>query len=352
MSAVRAMDDGWAILALPSGSRDLGCMEIWEDSLARSRRRREAASMRRSGLTTRRIATVLVTAAVVAPAGGQVAFPEPAAATAARVTSDLLRMGSRGAAVSAAQRALGIPADGVFGKQTRRAVRAFQRSHGLQPDGVIGPVTRQALRLGGAAASAPATGAASPTVALQRALGIPADGEYGPVTRAAVRRFQQSHGLTADGVAGARTLAALGIKSAATLGIQRLSAAESGPAASSGAAAAIAAARAKIGTPYASAGNGPNGFDCSGLTVWTMRAAGVSLPRSSYAQYGVGRAVSRGDIQPGDLVFFNTNGPGASHVGVATSGSTVISATTRGVMEHSISDSYWGSHYVGARRVA
>jgi cell wall-associated NlpC family hydrolase len=55
-------------------------------------------------------------------------------------------------------------------------------------------------------------------------------------------------------------------------------------------------------------------------------------------------------VQAGDLVFFNANGPGASHVGIATSNSTAISATTHGVMEHSISDSYWGSHYVGARR--
>ena len=50
-------------------------------------------------------------------------------------------------------------------------------------------------------------------------------------------------------------------------------------------------------------------------------------------------------------VFFNANGPGASHVGIATSNSTAISATSHGVMEHAISDSYWGSHYVGARRV-
>ena len=50
-------------------------------------------------------------------------------------------------------------------------------------------------------------------------------------------------------------------------------------------------------------------------------------------------------------MFFNANGPGASHVGIATSNSTAISATSHGVMEHAISDSYWGSHYVGARRV-
>ena len=83
-----------------------------------------------------------------------------------------------------------------------------------------------------------------------------------------------------------------------------------------------------------------------------MRQAGVSLPRTSYAQFGVGTAVDRAAIQAGDLVFFNANGPGASHVGIATGSGTAISATSHGVREHAIGDSYWGSHYVGARRVA
>ena len=62
-------------------------------------------------------------------------------------------------------------------------------------------------------------------------------------------------------------------------------------------------------------------------------------------------AVDRSAIQPGDLVFFAADGPGASHVGIATSASTAISATTHGVREHAISDAYWGPRYVGARRV-
>jgi cell wall-associated NlpC family hydrolase len=61
--------------------------------------------------------------------------------------------------------------------------------------------------------------------------------------------------------------------------------------------------------------------------------------------------VTSGAIQAGDLVFFDANGPGASHVGIATSGSTAISATTHGVMEHAIFGPYWGGHYIGARRV-
>jgi cell wall-associated NlpC family hydrolase len=178
---------------------------------------------------------------------------------------------------------------------------------------------------------------------VQRALGVPADGVYGPVTRAAVQRFQRARGLAVDGVVGPQTLAALGLAGAGA----------TPPAPpGAGAGAAVAAAGSKLGVPYVSAGTGPNGFDCSGLRQWAMAQAGISLPRTSYAQFGVGTPVERTAIQPGDFVFFDADGPDASHVGIATSASTAISATAHGVREHAISDAYWGSHYVGARRVA
>ena len=114
---------------------------------------------------------------------------------------------------------------------------------------------------------------------------------------------------------------------------------------------AVSAARSRIGSGYAMGATGPGAFDCSGLTTWAFARAGVTLPRTSQAQFTVGRAVARDDIESGDLVFFDTNGPGASHVGVATARGTVISATSSGgVMEHSMSDAYWGEAYVGARR--
>ena len=341
MSAVGA-DHAWAIFALPPGVRDLGCAEYWERSLARSRRRRDAAS--RQTVSTRRVIPAAVAAAVLVGTGagaGQVALAQGTTATAA--TSGMLKRGSRGPAVAAAQSALGIPADGIFGPQTRRAVRAFQAAHGLEVDGIIGPITGAALRGGGGVGTSAEPKVhlpAATTISLQRALGISADGAYGPQTRRAVRAYQAAHGLTVDGVAGPQTLGALGISAAAQT-------APSG----AGASAALSAARSQVGTPYATAGAAPGGFDCSGLTMWAFRQAGVTLPRTSYAQFGVGTPVSQSAIQPGDLVFFNTNGGGASHVGIATSASTVISATTHGVREHSIADSYWGPHYVGARRV-
>jgi peptidoglycan DL-endopeptidase CwlO len=328
--------EGWAIFALPPGSRDLGSPDVWERSLSRSRRRREMAAARRANRKKCAVPTALIAATLIVPTG-QVARAQDTVATSAVGAGDL-KIGSRGPAVAAAQRALGIPADGVFGRQTRRAVRTFQRAHGLLVDGVIGPVT------GGALGTRAAAGGVSTTSALQRALGVAADGEYGPITRAAVRSFQAAHGLGVDGVAGPQTLGALGLPANVTLG-------ERGATGGGGGGSALAAARSMIGRPYVLGGVGPSAFDCSGLTQWAMRQAGVTIPRTSYSQWGVGTPVSRAAVQAGDLVFFNADGPGASHVGIAASNSTAISATSHGVREHPLSDAYWGSHYLGARRV-
>jgi cell wall-associated NlpC family hydrolase len=116
-------------------------------------------------------------------------------------------------------------------------------------------------------------------------------------------------------------------------------------------AAAVSAALAKVGASYASGGAGPDGFDCSGLTMWALARADIAAPHSSYAQYAMGTAVPRSEIRRGDLVFFDSAGAGASHVALATSATTAVSATNHGVMAHPIFDAYWGGHYVGTRRL-
>jgi peptidoglycan DL-endopeptidase CwlO len=365
---LRGPDDRFAIFAEPPGIRDLGALEPWEHSLARSHRRRQAAAARIIALpkaATARISAALIAAGLV----GQTA-PLVGAAQAAQTTTvgaNTLHSGSRGTAVAAAQRALGIPADGVFGRATRSAVRAFQRAHGLTVDGRIGPQTSAALGLGAttstravastiAATSTTAklpTPPAATTRAVQQALGLAADGVFGPQTRAAVLAYQRSHGLTVDGIVGPQTLGALGVSANAADASTRTAAATTATttSAASGVQAAVAAALSKVGSPYVSGATGPSSFDCSGLTSWAMRQAGISIPRTSFAQFGIGSAVGKGAIQTGDLVFFNTAGPGASDVGIATGPTTAVSATTHGVMSHAIFDSYWGSHFVGARRV-
>jgi cell wall-associated NlpC family hydrolase len=114
---------------------------------------------------------------------------------------------------------------------------------------------------------------------------------------------------------------------------------------------AVSAALSKVGASYASGAAGPDAFDCSGLTMWALARAGIAAPHSSFAQYAMGSAVSRSDIRRGDLVFFDSFGAGASHVGLAVSSTTAVSATSHGVMTHPIFDAYWGGHYVGARRL-
>jgi NlpC/P60 family/FlgD Ig-like domain len=111
------------------------------------------------------------------------------------------------------------------------------------------------------------------------------------------------------------------------------------------------AALRQTGKPYVWGATGPASFDCSGLTQWSYRMAGIRLPRTSFEQYRRGRPLSRGSIRPGDLVFYDTGGPGPSHVGIAVTSTTFVSATAHGVRTTEIGGPFWGAHYVGARRI-
>lgn len=190
------------------------------------------------------------------------------------------------------------------------------------------------------------------TKSVQRRLKVRADGSLGARTRAALRRYQRKQGLEVTGRPNIETLRKLGLRLADRLEA-RLSAdaASAAPGAGASLQETIDAARGVIGTPYRTAGTTTAGFDCSGLTQWAFRKAGITLPRTSFQQYRKGESVARSEIQAGDLVFFNSAGSGASHVGIATSATKAISATSSGVKEHSFASGYWNAHYVGARRV-
>src|SRR5918999_4350861 len=97
--AVALHDNGWAIRAQPPGLRDLGCVELWERSLERSRRRRARAE-RRTALPVRAVSAALLASVVVAPATELASAQE-----AAGVATPDLKLGSRGPAVAAAQQA-------------------------------------------------------------------------------------------------------------------------------------------------------------------------------------------------------------------------------------------------------
>ena len=88
---------------------------------------------------------------------------------------------------------------------------------------------------------------------------------------------------------------------------------------------AMSIAMGKLGAPYRWGAAGPGAFDCSGLVYWSYRQTGMTLPRSSSAQSRVGAAVSKGALQPGDLVFFYRP---VSHVAI------YIGGGTRGARQH------------------
>ncbi|WP_405869957.1 NlpC/P60 family protein [Streptomyces sp. NBC_00005] len=94
-------------------------------------------------------------------------------------------------------------------------------------------------------------------------------------------------------------------------------------ASNSRAAAAVSYAYAKLGSPYVWGATGPDSFDCSGLVQAAYRSAGISLPRTTYAQIDAGRRVSRSELAPGDLVFFYS---GISHVGIYVGNGQMIHA--------------------------
>ena len=111
----------------------------------------------------------------------------------------------------------------------------------------------------------------------------------------------------------------------------------------------VGVALSQLGTPYVWAGSAPGGFDCSGFVMWAYAQVGVALPHSSYAQYGYGVPVSRDQLQPGDLVFFD----GLGHVGIYIGGDQFVHAPHTGdvVKISSLSEGWYTSTFVGARRI-
>lgn len=118
----------------------------------------------------------------------------------------------------------------------------------------------------------------------------------------------------------------------------------------------IDAAQSVIGVKYVFGGTTVSGMDCSGLTLYAYAKAGITLPHAAAQQATLGVAVSRSNLQPGDLVFFDTDGghDNITHVGVYLGNDIFVNAqtgTTQRVNEASLSNSYWSSVYMTARRI-
>ena len=113
----------------------------------------------------------------------------------------------------------------------------------------------------------------------------------------------------------------------------------------------------QLGKPYVWGAQGPNSFDCSGLTYYVYKnAAGITLPRTSVEQSKYGTTVSKSNLKAGDLIFFDTSGPndgGVSHVGIYVGNGQMIHASSsqKKIVKVSVETSYWNNAFVIAKRV-
>ena len=108
------------------------------------------------------------------------------------------------------------------------------------------------------------------------------------------------------------------------------------------------------GAPYRDGGIDPSGFDCSGFVRYVYEQHGVPMPRQVRDQFRIGKTIDRDQLEPGDLVFFSTVAPGASHVGIVIGGDQFVHAPSeRGVVRvESLGAQYWASRFIGAKRVS
>jgi len=168
------------------------------------------------------------------------------------------------------------------------------------------------------------------------------DGVFGPATEKAVKDFQTAKGLKADGIVNDATYRNLLNKELPpdrygnhmlTRNILRT-------------------AYSMLGVPYCFGGISPSGFDCSGFVCYVFGKAGISLPRMADLQYDAVKHISRGSLKTGDLVFFQTYCPGASHVGIYVGdGKFIHASSSKGISVAEVFTGYWGNRYLGAGRV-
>lgn len=233
---------------------------------------------------------------------------------------------------------------GEYDANTKWAVRLYQKDQGLPVDGILGDTTYKKL-MGKPMPSATKTVSKVKEISKKdaelmakiqakkegssKAITISVKQQKKPTTQGKPATVQVKHKVTNHTAKPLRTVPVSGnVKEILTY------------------------ANTFTGVPYKFGGTTPAGFDCSGYIRHVFQKVGVQLPRQADEQYTVGKKVEKQNLQPGDLVFFETYEPGVSHSGIYIGDGQFISATSSsGVAVADIDDSYWGPRYVGAKRV-
>ncbi len=172
------------------------------------------------------------------------------------------------------------------------------------------------------------------------------DGVFGFHTKMAVVYFQLDAGVTPDGVVGSETWEKLrNFHGTASSNRGNYSRTRGYPIAS--------LALKQLGVGYSWGGTSPYGFDCSGFVYYIYAKNGISLPRMADEQFEVGMHIRKSDLELGDMVFFTTYEPGASHVGIYIGDNQFVHASSAAgkVVISSLSQPYYAERYLGARRL-
>ena len=190
--------------------------------------------------------------------------------------------------------------DGIFGTETERAVEAFQRDHDISVTGVVNNATWRALK-----SAHPGKRKASDFKTQEPFVG---DSKLVPLGKVLIDKRQ------ADAV--------------------------------------IETAKKYLGVPYVFGGTTPAGFDCSGFLQYVFKQNGITIPRLADEQYKLGKSVKMSELKAGDLVFFSTYEPGASHCGIYIgNGQFLHTSSSHGVRIDRLDNTYWAPKYYGGRQI-
>jgi cell wall-associated NlpC family hydrolase len=247
-----------------------------------------------------------------------------------------------------------------FGDKTYNALVAFQRDEGLKQDGIAGNETFKRLSLKITQAEIlpkdfvpiKEGDKGDKVVDIQKKLRelniykAEINSFYDQATKDAVISFQAANSLPQTGIVDSATIIKLNTAHNSIIADR---ASESRRLLN---AKVVEYAKQFLGKPYAWGASSGRAFDCSGFTVFIMKNFNVNLPRTASGQFNSGTRVEKGELQPGDLVFFTTYKKGPSHVGIYIGGNKFIHASS-GVDKVTITDldsSYYRKRYLGARR--
>jgi cell wall-associated NlpC family hydrolase len=308
-------------------------------------------------------ASLLATTALAATAIAATAAPAqsaPATKTAAvdcgrqLQSYSTVRAGSKGRAAAAAecylaQAGYSVSKNGAFSADDAKAAAKFNASRHISGGAVIGKASWTSMVSGNSHPSLKKGARGYAVLRAQRALSasgrsVPRTGTFDTATANAIKGLQRAKGWKQSGYLDQRVWGLLRSGQAASVRVMKPSSVSASY--SSLGLKALAFAKRQLGDPYRFGAAGPGSWDCSGLTMKAWAAAGKHLPHSARGQFHKGKAVSKKNLRPGDLVFFYS---GISHVAIYAGHGKVIHAPQPGKRVSYISMKYMP--YEGARRI-